>query len=71
MMPEKMMSGGETGANVAGELTAKAFGVAASGWMRKGFLTDDGCHPTPLSILRCSFTSQDLACFSPMLFRSC
>jgi hypothetical protein len=44
-MLEKIISGGETGANQAGWRGAKAFGVAAGGWMRKGFLTDDGSHP--------------------------
>jgi hypothetical protein len=44
-MLEKMISGGETGANQAGWRAAKAFGVAAGGWMRQGFLTADGRHP--------------------------
>jgi hypothetical protein len=44
-MLKKIISGGETGANLAGWRAAKAFGVAAGGWMRQGFLTDDGCHP--------------------------
>jgi hypothetical protein len=44
-MLEKIISGGEPGANLAGWRAAKAFGVAAGGWMRQGFLTDDGCHP--------------------------
>jgi Circularly permutated YpsA SLOG family len=44
-MLEKIISGGETGANQAGWRAAKTFGVAAGGWMRKGFLIDDGCHP--------------------------
>jgi len=45
IMLEKMISGGETGASQAGWRAAKAFGVATGGWMRKGFLTDDGRHP--------------------------
>jgi hypothetical protein len=44
-MLEKIVSGGESGADQAGWRAAKAFGVAAGGWMRKGFLTDDGRRP--------------------------
>jgi len=44
-MLEKIISGGETGANQGGWRAAKAFGVVTGGWMPKGFLTDDGCHP--------------------------
>jgi Circularly permutated YpsA SLOG family len=44
-MLKKIISGGETGANLAGWRAAKAFGVAAGGWMRQGFLTDDGPRP--------------------------
>ncbi len=44
-MLEKITSGGETGANLAGWRAALAFGIATAGWMRQGFLTDDGCHP--------------------------
>ncbi len=44
-MLEKLISGGDTGANRAGWRAAKTFGVATGGWMRHGFLTDDGCHP--------------------------
>jgi Circularly permutated YpsA SLOG family len=45
IMLEKIISGGETGANQAGWRAAKAFGVTAGGWMPKGFLTDQGPHP--------------------------
>ena len=44
-MLEKIISGGETGANQAGWRAAKAFGMVTGGWMPKGFLTDDGPHP--------------------------
>jgi hypothetical protein len=44
-MLEKIVSGGETGASQAGWRAAQAGGIAAGGWMRKGFLTDDGCRP--------------------------
>jgi Circularly permutated YpsA SLOG family len=44
-MLEKLISNGETGANQAAWRAAKAFGVAAGGWVSKGFLTADGTHP--------------------------
>jgi hypothetical protein len=44
-MLEKLISGGETGAHQAAWQAAKAFGVAAGGLMRPGFLTDDGPQP--------------------------
>jgi hypothetical protein len=44
-MLEKIISGGETGANQAGWRAASAVGVPTGGWMRKGFLTNDGWHP--------------------------
>ncbi|MGO9466851.1 MAG: YpsA SLOG family protein [Isosphaeraceae bacterium] len=43
-MLEKIISGGESGADQAGWRAAKAFGVASGGWMRTGFLADDGRH---------------------------
>ncbi len=44
-MLEKIISGGESGADLAGWRVARAFGVAAGGWTRNGFRTDDGRHP--------------------------
>ncbi len=44
-MLEKIISGGETGANQATWRAARAFGVPTGGWMPRGFLTDDGPHP--------------------------
>jgi hypothetical protein len=44
-MLEKIISGGQTGADQAGWRAAQAFRVAAGGWMLKGFLADDGRHP--------------------------
>jgi hypothetical protein len=44
-MLEKIISGGETGANQAGWRAAKTFGIAAGGRMREGFLTEDGPQP--------------------------
>jgi hypothetical protein len=44
-MLEKVISGGETGANQAAWRAAAAFGVPTGGWVPKGFLTGDGSHP--------------------------
>jgi hypothetical protein len=44
-MLDKIISGGEPGANRAGWQAARAVGIPIGGWMRKGFLTDDGCRP--------------------------
>lgn len=44
-MLHKIISDGETGANQAAWQTAKAVGLGTGGWMRTGFLTDDGSHP--------------------------
>jgi hypothetical protein len=44
-MLNKILSGGETGADQAAWRAARAFGVPAGGWMAKGFLTDDGPRP--------------------------
>ena len=44
-MLEKIISGGQTGADQAGWRAARAFGVPAGGWMPKGFLTEDGPRP--------------------------
>jgi hypothetical protein len=44
-MLDKIITGGQTGADRAGWRAAKAFGVSTGGWMPKGFLTEDGPHP--------------------------
>ena len=44
-MLDKIISGGQTGADQAAWPAAKAFGVPTGGWMPKGFLTEDGPHP--------------------------
>jgi Circularly permutated YpsA SLOG family len=44
-MLDKIVSGGETGANQAAWQSAKAVGLRTGGWMRTGFSTDDGSHP--------------------------
>jgi hypothetical protein len=44
-MLEKIISGGQTGADQAGWRAAQAFGVATGGSIPKGFLTEDGARP--------------------------
>ncbi len=43
-MLEKIISGGQSGADHAGWRAAKAFGVSSGGWMARGFLAGDGPH---------------------------
>src|SRR4051812_3797633 len=44
-MLERIISGGQTGADQAGWRAAKAAGIATGGWMPRGFLTEDGPRP--------------------------
>jgi hypothetical protein len=44
-MLERIISGGQNGADRAGWRAARAFGVPAGGWMPPGFVTEDGPHP--------------------------
>jgi len=44
-MLEKIISGGESGADQAAWRAARGFGVAVGGSVRKGFLTNDGLRP--------------------------
>jgi hypothetical protein len=44
-MLEKVITGGQTGADQAGWRAAKAAGVPTGGWIPKGFLTEDGPRP--------------------------
>lgn len=44
-MLEKVLSGGQTGADVAGMLAAKKCGLLTGGWMPKGWRTQDGPKP--------------------------
>jgi hypothetical protein len=44
-MVATIISGGQTGADQAGWRAAIAFGFKTSGWMAKGFLTEDGPRP--------------------------
>jgi hypothetical protein len=42
---EKVISGGQAGAELGGWLAARASGVPTGGWMSRGFLTADGPDP--------------------------
>jgi hypothetical protein len=44
-MLDKILSGGQTGAEQAGWRAAQAFGVPTGGGMPKGFRIEDGAHP--------------------------
>lgn len=44
-MKLKVISGGQTGADVAGLWAAKAFGIPTGGWAPRGFLTTKGSQP--------------------------
>jgi hypothetical protein len=44
-MLDKIISGGQTGADQAAWRAAKAYGVPTGGWMPQGFQTEDGPHP--------------------------
>jgi hypothetical protein len=44
-MLDKIISGGQTGANQAGWRAAKAFGVPTGGWMPMGLVTENGPCP--------------------------
>jgi hypothetical protein len=45
MIIEKVVSGGQSGADQAGWRAAKAAGIATGGWMPFGFKTEDGPRP--------------------------
>ncbi len=45
IMLDKIISGGQSGADQAGWRAARTFGVSSGGWMPKGFLAEDGPHP--------------------------
>ena len=44
-MLEKIVSGGQTGADEAGLFVANKFGIVTGGWMPKGFKTSAGNRP--------------------------
>jgi hypothetical protein len=45
MLLERVISGGQTGADRAALLAARAAGIPTGGWMPAGFLAHDGTHP--------------------------
>jgi hypothetical protein len=45
MILEQVISGGQTGADRAALIAAKASGIRTGGWMPHGFLAFDGKHP--------------------------
>lgn len=45
LLPHKVISGGQTGADQAGLIAAACFGIATGGWMPKGFKTATGPDP--------------------------
>jgi hypothetical protein len=49
-MIEKIISGGQTGADQAGLRAAKAVGLATGGWLPQGCITLDGPRPDLLEI---------------------
>lgn len=44
-MIEKVISGGQTGADIGGVMAAARFGIKTGGWMPLGFLNQSGPHP--------------------------
>ncbi len=55
LLPERVISGGQTGADQAGLIAAHRFGIPTGGWMPKGFLTSTGPAPD----LSCEFGLQE------------
>jgi hypothetical protein len=45
MILQRVISGGQTGADRAGLIAAKAAGIPTGGWMPHGFRAHDGPHP--------------------------
>jgi hypothetical protein len=45
MQLERVISGGQTGADRAALVAAKACGIPTGGWMPRGFRAQDGSHP--------------------------
>lgn len=44
-MLKKICSGAQVGADIAGLIVAREYGIKTGGWMPKGFLTQSGPHP--------------------------
>jgi hypothetical protein len=45
LLPERVVSGGQTGADQTGLTAARRFGIPTGGWMPRGFLTTAGPAP--------------------------
>ena len=45
LLPQQVVSGGQTGADQAGLIAARRFGIPTGGWMPQGFLTTTGPAP--------------------------
>jgi hypothetical protein len=45
LLPQRVVSGGQTGADQAGLIAARRFGIPTGGWMPKDFLTSTGPAP--------------------------
>ena len=45
LLLQRIVSGGQTGADQAGLIAARRFGIRTGGWMPKGFLTSSGPAP--------------------------
>ena len=45
LLPQRVVSGGQTGADQAGLIAARRFGIPTGGWMPKGFITTTGPAP--------------------------
>lgn len=48
-MLKKVISGGQTGADIGGIRAAQACGIVTGGWLPKGCITQEGCKPNLLS----------------------
>lgn len=54
MAVEKIISGGQIGADIAGLRAGVRIGIQTGGWMPHGFHTRDGLHPEYASLFGCS-----------------
>jgi hypothetical protein len=67
-MLEKVISGGQTGADIAGVMTAYRFGIATGGTMPKGFLTQAG--PKPEWAAKYGFVEHESPKYPPRTFKN-
>lgn len=64
---ERVISGGQTGADLAGVAAAHRAGIATGGWMPRGFLTEKG-PLSPLLVERYGFREHASASYPPRTF---